>query len=144
MSMSAAPNLMVRDVRAAIAFYCDLLGFTLVMAVPDGIDDVVADLSGGERLRYAMMQAGASRLMVQVCDSLVEELPVLAATDPGRGASLTLYVEVADVEALAAKLPATTEIVRPLATSWYGMRELYVRDPDGYIVGLAQRLTNQG
>lgn len=144
MPVSLAPNLMVRDVRAAIAFYCDCLGFTLVMAVPDGVDDVVADLSGGERLRYAMMRAGASSVMVQVRDSLVEELPALAATDPGRGASLTLYVEVADLDALAAKLPADTEIVRPVATSWYGMRELYVRDPDGYIVGLAQRVGSQG
>lgn len=140
MPVSLAPNLMVRDVRAAIAFYCDHLGFTLVMAVPDGVDDVVADLSGGERLRYAMMQAGSSSLMVQARDSLIEELPALAATDPGRGASLTLYVEVEDLDAVMVALPAGIPVVRPVATSWYGMRELYIRDPDGYIVGLAQRV----
>ncbi len=55
-----------------------------------------------------------------------------ASTVPG--ASITLYFRVDDVDTIAARLPAETPIVKALETTWYGMREIWVRDPDGYVL----------
>jgi len=31
------------------------------------------------------------------------------------------------------------EIVQDLATTWYGMREFYIRDLDGYLLGFGEK-----
>ena len=45
-----------------------------------------------------------------------------------------VYFRVDDVDTIAARVPEQAEIVKPLETTWYGMREIWVRDPDGYVL----------
>lgn len=44
-----------------------------------------------------------------------------------------MYFRVDDVDAVLERL-GDVEVVKPIAQTWYGMREVWVRDPDGYVV----------
>ena len=54
------------------------------------------------------------------------------------GGSLTLYIEVEDIKGLYATLADKTTIVKDMHTTFYGMREFYIRDCNGYILGFAE------
>jgi uncharacterized glyoxalase superfamily protein PhnB len=43
-------------------------------------------------------------------------------------------------DAVAAKLKEHCPVVRALHDTFYGMRETYARDPDGYVLGFAQAM----
>ena len=53
------------------------------------------------------------------------------------GASVSFYIEVDDVETLYETLKSKTSIHKELDTTWYGAKEFYVKDPDGYILGFS-------
>ncbi|MDR2260735.1 MAG: VOC family protein [Azoarcus sp.] len=56
------------------------------------------------------------------------------------GGTLTFYFETDDIDGLAARIRGACEVVRDLHDTFYGMREIYVRDPNGYVLGFAQPL----
>ena len=56
------------------------------------------------------------------------------------GATGTMYIEIAGVDALHDRLKPTVPIVMPLVTQFYGMREFAIEDPDGYVVTFAERV----
>ncbi len=124
------PNLMVSDMTRSLAFYRGTLGFSLAMAItPD--QDVLEETDGSNAV-FAILSAVGGQLMLQTRDSLREELPQLGVTPAYTG---TIYVRGYDPRPLVAKL-TPDQIVKPMERTWYAMLELYVRDPDGYIVCL--------
>ena len=74
--------------------------------------------------------------MVQEAESLRSDVPALA--DVEIGSSCTLYVHVDDVDGLFESVADDVEIVQEPDVTWYGMREFDVRDPDGYVLGVAE------
>ena len=50
------------------------------------------------------------------------------------GASCSFYIEVEDADALYIRVKDRVEITKELETTWYGAREFYVRDLNGYIL----------
>lgn len=101
-------ELAVRDLAAAVAWYRDALGLTVALL----------DEAGG----FALLETPGGRL-------------ALKAGDPGRG--VTLHFRVADLDAELARLAGCG--VRPEVppkVSAEGYREAFVRDADGYRVGL--------
>jgi catechol 2,3-dioxygenase-like lactoylglutathione lyase family enzyme len=120
------PNLMVADMAASLAFYRGLLGFELVTAISATRD--VLEATDGRDAVFAVLAAQGGQLMLQTSTSLREELPSLAAHAAFTG---TIYVRGLDPRALA--IPAQ-HVVKPIERQWYGMLEMYLRDPDGYIV----------
>jgi uncharacterized glyoxalase superfamily protein PhnB len=130
------PNLMVEDVAQSVVFYRDLLGFELLMAMRDEkpVDALPAD--GEKPLDWAMVQHGQVAFMFQQRQSLVEEMPVLDGCEIG--ASMTIYMELDGVDALYESLQGKADIIRPPQTSFYGRRELYLRDCNGYILALTE------
>jgi uncharacterized glyoxalase superfamily protein PhnB len=126
------PNLMVSDMQRSLGFYCDLLGFTQNMAVT-GDRKVITDGERVGNIVFAMLVNDSAELMLQRRDSMMEDVP---AFSPGcvPGGTITLYLRGEAVDELAAKLAGAVEVVKGPETSWYGMRELYIRDPDGYVL----------
>jgi len=58
-----------------------------------------------------------------------------------RGVGMTLHFAVADLDGIyAAMLEEDIEIFYPLAVKPYGMKELWVFDPDGYLVALEESI----
>ncbi|WP_455211679.1 VOC family protein [Kaarinaea lacus] len=125
-------NLMVTDMRKSLDFYCGLLDFTLNMGV-NADHETFTDGTLRDDLIYVMLANGSAELMLQHRDSLAEDVPVFSA-DATPGGTFTLYIRGMSADALAARLGETVEILKGPETTWYGMRELYIRDPDGYVL----------
>ena len=130
------PNLMAADIRETVLFYQETLGFSLSMAVPKDSRDILTELPAEGELVYALMRCGDVEIMFQEQANLAGEIPQLG----GRplGASATLYMETGDLDKVLANLPKTTTIIRQPETTWYGARELYIQDNNGYILAIAQ------
>ena len=116
------PVLVVERVEDSLPVWCDRLGFVRTAEVPHG-----------DALGFVILANGATELMIQSRASVAADLPALAR-DP---AGSSLFVEVED-------LAAVRDAVRDLEplfeerTTFYGAREIGVRDPAGNAVVLAQ------
>jgi uncharacterized glyoxalase superfamily protein PhnB len=119
------PNLIVADVSRSIAFYRDVLGFTLGATVPDAPPFV-----------FAIVHSGGVEIFLNAPGPAVAEYP--AFKDRPIGGTLTLFIQVDDVRAAHEALKNQVEIVMPLEKKWYGVTEFAFIDPDGYVITFAQ------
>jgi lactoylglutathione lyase len=120
------PNLVVRDVTAAMEFYCSVLGFKPAITVPEQAPYVFGSVTNG-----------AVEVFFNEQKAVAEEYPPLG-TKP-IGGSLTLFIEVEGIEdVLAAVQKTKARVVMPLKTQFYGMREFAFEDPEGWIVTIAE------
>ncbi|MBD3800794.1 MAG: VOC family protein [Campylobacterales bacterium] len=129
------PNLAVRDIAFTVAFYTEVLGFTLNMAVPETQDGIDTSIDETKRYVYAMVSQGEAAVMFQHIESLNEDIGPHFKTPTGM--SGTLYFESDDAESYYETVKERAEILKPLGTAWYGMKEFYLRDCNGYILGFA-------
>jgi len=124
------PNLVVRDVQAALHFYQSVLGFQPGMTVPDAPPYVFGSVTNGSGVEIFFNDQRA----------VAEDYPPLAK-DP-LGGTLTLFLECEGIEhVLMAVEKAGAKIVMPLKTQFYGMREFAFQDPQGWIVTMAEPTT---
>ena len=118
-----APLLSVFDMPTAVAFYRDVLGFT------------VASQSGlGDDFGWGLLRLDQAELMLNTAYDR-EDRP--ATPDPLRRAAhedTVLYFGCPDVDAVYAHLVAKSVDVEPPKVAWYGMKQLYIKDPDGYML----------
>jgi catechol 2,3-dioxygenase-like lactoylglutathione lyase family enzyme len=119
------PNLVVADVSRSIAFYRDVLGFSLEQTVPDIAPFVFASVTSGTVEIFLNAPAPAH-----------EEYP--AFKDRPIGGTLTLFMEVENIRVSYDELKDRVQVVMPLETKWYGVTEFAFLDPDGYIITFAQ------
>lgn len=113
-----SPYLAVRDARAAIDWYTEVLGATAHSApvvMPDG------------RIGHAELSIGGSLLM------LADEYPAIGHVAPaGGGSPVTLHLSVPDVDSVVATAVAHgAELTRAPATAEFG-RSATVVDPFGH------------
>jgi uncharacterized glyoxalase superfamily protein PhnB len=120
------PNLIVSNVERSAAFYRDVLGFTVQMTVPDAAP-----------YAFAIVTSGPVEVFLNAPEAAYAEYP--AFKNMTLGGTLTLFVEVSDIEAEFARLAPLVTIVMPYEKKWYGMTEFAFQDPDGYILTYAQR-----
>lgn len=128
---------MVGNVGETVEFYRRHLGFRLVMAVPESQDGILTEIPEQIDIVYALVQNGAVELMFQAEMSLKEDVPAFAGMKIG--ASISLYIEVEEIDKMYEAIRSEVEIVKELFTTWYGMKEFYLRDNNGYILCLAER-----
>jgi uncharacterized glyoxalase superfamily protein PhnB len=119
------PNLMVEDVQQTLAFYHDVLGFNVLMTLPDQ-----------PPFDFAIVQRDEVEFMFQSRTSLSENVPVL--TGHPIGASQTFYIEVEGLKKLYEALREQVDIVVDLHTTFYGTQEFYFRDRNGYILSFTE------
>ena len=129
MFQKLTPNLVVRDVVRSVNFYRDVLGFSMAMSVPDEPPYV-----------FAGVQQGAVEIFFNDAAASVEELPQFKGQPIG--GTLTLYIEVSNVDELFERVKAHASLVMPMKTQFYGMKEFAIADPDGYVLTLAQRVAS--
>jgi catechol 2,3-dioxygenase-like lactoylglutathione lyase family enzyme len=123
---SLTPNLIVADVERSLAFYRDVLGFTVEDTVPDAPPYV-----------FAIVRSGPVELFLNSPGPATEEYPVLG----GRpiGGTLTLFIKVAGIRAAYEALKGQLNVVMPLEKKWYGPTEFAFTDPDGYVITFAEQ-----
>ena len=119
------PNLMVEDVQQTLAFYQDVLGFKVVMTLPDQ-----------PPFDFSIVQRDQVEVMFQSRASLSENVPALSGH--AIGASQTFYIEVQGLKDLYESLRDKVDIVVDLHTTFYGTQEFYFRDVNGYILSFSE------
>ena len=126
------PNLMVSDMARSVRFYRDTLGMTLIMTVsPEREVGWPGEASGAA---FSVLEWDGAQLMLQTVESLAGELAVFAP-DHAPVASGTIYFRGLHPGSVWERV-AEENVVRGPERSWYGMMEMYVRDPDGYVICL--------
>jgi len=115
-------NLMVEKVDDSVAFYQDILGFSVVASVP----------SESGKLQFAVLSKDSLMLMLQEKSNLIEEYPILS-TDKIHP-SATLYIDVDNLDELYQDLKERHEILCDLHTTFYGSKEFAVADNNGYVL----------
>ena len=134
-------NMMVEDVSRTVDFYSEVLGFELVMGVPENSQEIVTTRQKGQALGFAIMKCGNIEMMFQTKQSLAKEIPEFEGMEIG--GALTFYIEVQDVKGLYAKLKDKVTIVKDMQKTFYGMQEFYIRDCNGYILTFAGGIQEQ-
>lgn len=140
MNNGLVPNLMTENVVDTVRYYQDVLGFRLVMAVEpveNSEPNFPTELTDDMSLIWANMTFEGAEFMFQERDSLVEEVPVLK--DVTIGASQTLYIRLdQDVDVHYERLKDKVSVVVEPTTKFYGMREWYMQDCNGYVLCFGQ------
>ena len=122
------PLLQVYDMNAAIAFYRDGLGFEIVS------DSGVVDTPEGRLVHWCWLRLGGADLMLNTAYDEGERPP---ERDPARQAAhddTGLYFDCPDPDAAAVYLAGKGTAFEGPRTAPYGMKQLWVRDPDGYML----------
>lgn len=120
------PNLVVSDVARSLAFYRDVLGFSVVATVPEDQPYV-----------FVWLRRGGVNVFLNALSAASAEYPKFSKVSAG---TWTMFLEVAGVDALYGELGGRAPVVMPLETKFYGMREFAVEDPDGYVITFAERV----
>lgn len=118
MTTTLTPNLIVENIEAQLPFWVERLGFTKTVEVPHG--------SG---LGFVILVKDGAEVMLQTRASLTDDVAPLA----GGAHRTTLYVRVPDLDAIRTALEGWPQVV-PERTTFYGAREIIVRDPAGNAV----------
>ena len=117
------PVLFVDKIESVLPFWTQHLGFIKIMEVPDG-----------DRLAFVILQQGPAEVMYQSYASVDKDLPAIGA-DIRTGRTF-LYLEVDDLEAIKAAINGM-ETYMPERTTFYGSREIGVKDPAGHFITFA-------
>ncbi len=121
-----APLIQVHDMNEALAFYQGALGFELVQSS----DEV--DAPEGRYFHWCWLKLGGAHLMLNTAfdegERPLERDPVRQAAHRDTG----LFFDCPDPDAAAARLRAHGIACDGPRDASYGMRQLYVTDPDGY------------
>ncbi|MBR0573308.1 MULTISPECIES: VOC family protein [Pasteurellaceae] len=133
-----SPNLAVKDINETVHFYTEHFGFTLVMAVPESQDGVEQTLDKNKAYVYAMIQKDNIELMLQRLDSFQQDMTFCKASTTG--ATVSFYMEIDGISKLHQSLKNKNLTITDLKTTWYGMKEFYVQDLNGYILGFAEKV----
>ena len=127
------PNLVVADVERSLAFYRDVLGFTVFATVPEAAPFV-----------FAWMQRDGVNVFLNGVEAVRAEHSELGSRPIGGTATLYIAIEAesigAGVDAMLAAIGDRARLIMPLTDQFYGMREFGVEDPDGYTIFFAQQM----
>ena len=113
------------DLERSVTFYRDILGFELVDAAPEG-DETVWD--------WAWFRNNTAQVMLNTMFEAPDrpEAPDLQRREVHSDTGL--YFGFRDVDGIHDYLVSQGVTPDSLATAPYGMRQLYVKDPDGYVL----------
>ena len=119
-----APLLSVFDMPTSLKFYCETLGFEVA----------ATDAKPAPHFDWVMLRLNGSELMLNTAYEANERPP---SPDPARIAvhrDVVLYFGCPDVDGAYAHLRQMGLDIKKPKTAWYGMKQLYVADPDGYLL----------
>ena len=124
--MKITPILFVDAIEPSLEFWVGRLQFEKIAEVPEG-----------NKLGFVILNKGGSEIMLQSRESIKKDAG--AASQAILSMTSCLYIEV-DSFAEALERIQGSEVLVPQRDTFYGMREIYVRDPEGQIVGFAERI----
>ena len=127
------PNLVVSSVERSLAFYRDVLGFSLVTTVPEAAP-----------FAFAWMQRDGVSVFLNSVEAVRADHAELGARPIGGTATIYIMVEAdsiaGGIDELFASIGSRARAFMPLTNQFYGIREFGIEDPDGYPIFFAQQL----
>src|SRR5262249_3283612 len=118
------PVLYVKEIEPCVAFWAERMGFKTTAQVPDG-----------DRLGFVILERDGLELMYQSFASAEKDAP--AAVKEIDGGRTFLYIEVDNVHAVIDAMKGANVVI-PLRTTFYGAKEIGVKDPAGHVVVFAE------
>lgn len=118
------PVLFAEAIEPCVRFWVESLGFTKTVEVPDG-----------NRLAFAILQKGSVELMYQSYASADKDVGAIAQA-VRQGPSF-LYLEAENLDEIIAAVRGA-EVVIPQRTTFYGAKEIGIKDPAGHFLTFAQ------
>jgi uncharacterized glyoxalase superfamily protein PhnB len=118
------PVLFVQEVEPCVKFWMECFGFQKTAEVPEG-----------DKLAFAMLQKGSVELMYQSYASADKDATNIS--QQVRKGPTFLYVEVDNLDQTIAAIKGS-EVVMPIRDTFYGSKEIGIKDPAGHYVTFAQ------
>jgi uncharacterized glyoxalase superfamily protein PhnB len=115
--------LLADRIEPCVKFWVEQLGFEKTVDVPEG-----------DHLAFASLQKGSIELMYQTYSSVESDDHSHKGFSKG---PTFLYVEVENLDETIQAVKGA-EVVMPVRTTFYGAKEIGVKDPAGHIVTFAQ------
>jgi uncharacterized glyoxalase superfamily protein PhnB len=123
--LKLTPLIGVFDMPSSLAFYRDLLGFSVVFASPE------VETAEGRFSHYMWLRFGGAEIMLNTLNDSNErplEPPEKTTKDAG------FYIGCADIELAYKELAERGLKTEPPKLAGYGLNLFSVQDPDGYTV----------
>lgn len=124
--LGLTPLISVFDMPQAVKFYCETLGFTIVSSSPE------IEAPEGRYFHWAWLRLGEAELMLNTAYDAGERPPAEDVIRRKIHSDTCLYFGCPDVDRVYEELAATGLKIEQPRNAPYGMRQLYLRDPDGY------------
>ena len=124
--MKITPILFVDAIEPSLEFWVGRLRFEKVAEVPEG-----------DKIGFVILKKGDAEIMLQTRESMKKD--VSGASQAMLSMTSCLYVEVDNFGEALDRVQGA-EVLVPQRDTFYGMREIYVREPQGQIVGFAARI----
>ena len=124
--MKITPVLVVDEIEPSLKFWVGQLGFEKTVEVPDG-----------DKLGFVILQKEGTEVMLQTRASIKKDAG--PAADAVLTSGSNLYIEV-DNFAEALERVKGAEVLVPERTTFYGMRDIWVREPGRHVLGFAARM----
>ncbi|HUB28770.1 MAG TPA: VOC family protein [Terracidiphilus sp.] len=131
----ATPLFAVYDLPTSLAFYRDLLGFQVVhhsQAFTDAKDDY----------GWALLRMNSVELMLNNAYENNIRPPLPDAARNAWHKDVCLYMGCRDVEGAYAYLRSRGVDAKEPKVAYYGMKQLYLKDPDGYSLCFQRNATD--
>ena len=133
------PNLSVKNVAKTIKFYQNILNFEVRMLVLERNHMVEDHFIETEEYAYAMVFKDDLQMMFLKESTFHDNIPILKQLP--MGASVAFYIAVEQIDEFYQQLQEKKiEIVKELTTTWYGLREFYIKDCNGYILAFTEEI----
>lgn len=124
--LRCTPVLIVDRIEASLPFWIERLGFSRTSEVPHG--DV---------LGFVILERDGVEIMMQTLDSIKADLPEVVKRIKVN--TVSQYIEVDSLDDILQGLSGY-DLLTPVRTAFYGMREAVVADPAGFILTFAQKV----
>ncbi len=117
------PLLQVFDMATSLKFYCDVLGFAIEMTDANTV---------APNHNWVLLRRDGIDLMLNTAYEYDKRPPAPDARRVAAHHDTGLFFGAPDVDAVYADLRAKGLDVKPPKVAPYGMKQLYLQDPDGY------------
>jgi glyoxylase I family protein len=117
------PLIQVYDMATSLKFYCDVLGCEIV-----GKDNNTK----APNHNWVWLRLQGADLMLNTAYDEGQRPPQPDARRAAAHDDTCLYFGAPDVDAVYLELSAKGLKLNPPKVAWYGMKQLYLHDPDGY------------
>lgn len=134
------PDLMVSDVAETVKFYIEKLGFKLKMLVDDKGKTADIVIENNKKYTYAMVSRDEVFVMFMRAKTYKKDIKALKNVK--KGLSGTLYCDIeGGVEELRNDFfEKGVKIVKDIENTIYRMKEFYIEDCNGYIIGFGEKV----